>query len=100
MSYFLAVRSLGHVMLREFDAAIDCARRAIQESPNNPRAWHRLVCALGHKGEIEEARRSFEESKRLLANPTTAFFDATYPFTDPDDRAFFLDGLRKAGWQG
>ncbi len=99
-SNYSAVQSLAHVMLREFDAAADCAHIALREDPTNLRALHRLACALGHKGDLESARAAFAESKRLLPNPTVEYFDATHPFTNPDDRDFYLDGLRKAGWEG
>ena len=97
MTYFWAVQSLAHIVLREFDAAIDCAQRALRDNPDNVRALHRLACALGHKGDLEAARAALEESRRVLPDPTPEFFEASYPFTDPKDLAFFLDGLRKAG---
>ena len=97
LTYFWAVQSLAHIVLREFDAAIDCAQRALRDNPDNVRALHRLACALGHKGDLEAARAALEESRRVLPDPTPEFFEASYPFTDPKDLAFFLDGLRKAG---
>ena len=69
----------------------------LRDNPDNVRALHRLACALGHKGDLEAARAALEESRRVLPDPTPEFFEASYPFTDPKDLAFFLDGLRKAG---
>ncbi len=96
-SHFWVLQSLAHLVLREFDAAIDCAQRALHDNPDNVRALHRLACALGHRGDLKAAGAALEESRRVLPDPTPEYFDASYPFTDPKDLAFFLDGLRKAG---
>jgi Flp pilus assembly protein TadD len=87
-------------MAREFDAAIDCARSAVQTVPNNVRAYHRLACALAYRGDVDKARDALGEANRIMPNPPRAYFAAAYPFADPQDLEFFLDGLRKAGWEG
>ena len=87
-------------MLRDFDRAAECARKALGEMPSNIRAHHRLACSLGHKGDEKAARAALQESKDIMPQVTLEFIDATYPFTNPDDREFFIEGLRKAGWEG
>jgi tetratricopeptide (TPR) repeat protein len=100
VTFILGVEALTYIMLRDYDLAIETARKAIQEQPSNVRAHHRLAAALAHVGDLDGARHALEESKRLMPDPTVAFFDATYPFDRPEDREFFFDGLRKAGWEG
>jgi len=100
ITIFWSQMALAHLILRDFEAAADCARKALAENPANFRASHRLACALAHESDIPDARAAFEESKRHFPAPSRAYFDATYAFTDTDDLDFFLDGLRKAGWEG
>ena len=92
--------ALAHLVLKDFEAAADVARKALANNPANFRAGHRLACALGHLGDTEAAKAAFEDTKGYLPEPTRAYFESTYPFTDSDTVAFFLDGLRKAGWEG
>ncbi len=95
---FWAQLALAHLVLRDFEAAVDCARKALAENPANFRASHRLACALAHKGDIGGAKAALEDAKRHFPTPSRAYFEATYAFTNPADLAFFLDGLKKAGW--
>ncbi len=100
VTFVMGMEAIAHTMLRDYDSAIEIARKAIQEQPTNVRARHRLAVALAQKGDLDTARKAFEESKKFIPNPTVAFFNATYPFDRPEDREFFFDGLRKAGWEG
>ena len=52
------------------------------------------------KGDLEAAKAALEASKRYLTDPTRAYFEGAYAFKDRDTLEFFLDGLRKAGWDG
>jgi adenylate cyclase len=56
-----------------------------------------LVSALGHLGEIDEARRIWAELKQV--NPKYSFAEhlARLPFSNPADVARIKDGLAKAG---
>lgn len=100
ITIFWSQLALANLVLRDFEAAADCARKALAENPANFRAGHRLACALAHKGDIAGAKAAFADSKRHLPEPTRAYLEATYAFTDPATLAFFLDGLGKAGWEG
>ena len=97
MSLWLSNQGLSHLIVRELEEAVDLTRKAAQLSPDNIRAQVRLACALAHLDRQDEARAAFAEAVALKPNIDTAFIDATYPFRDPDDRAYLIDGLRKAG---
>jgi adenylate cyclase len=99
-TFTLSHAALAHLMLRDLDAAVVAARKALQLSSKNIRAHHRLTCALAHLGDLDGARRALADANAVLEKPTIEYFDATYPFTNPEDRDFFLNGLRKAGWEG
>jgi len=92
--------ALAHLVMKDFDAAVGYARKALADNAANFRASHRLACALGHLGDIDGAKAAFEDSRRHMPEPTRAYLEATYAFTDRDTLEFFLDGLRKAGWEG
>ena len=92
--------ALAHILTKDFDAAVDTARKALADNAANVTAGHRLVCALGHKGDLEAAKAALETSKRTMPDPTRAYFEGAYTFKDRDTLEFFLDGLRKAGWEG
>ncbi|PPR21021.1 MAG: hypothetical protein CFH38_01450 [Alphaproteobacteria bacterium MarineAlpha10_Bin1] len=100
LTFMLTIESMIHLFLKDYDAAIECAERGIREQPKNVRGHIRLTCALAHKGDIDGARAAFERIKPIIPNLTLAYIDATHPFDRPEDREFYLDGLRKAGWEG
>ena len=99
-TFMLTIEALIHLMLKDYDKAIDFSERGIREQPSNIRGYIRLACALAHKGDIDAARTALERGKKILPNISAAYIDATHPFDRPGDREFYLDGLRKAGWEG
>ena len=92
--------TLAHILNQDYDTAIDYGRRALADNPANYRAGQRLACALAHKGDIADARATLQATYQHMPDPPLAYFEATYPFKDPDAFDFFIDGLRKAGWDG
>ena len=97
LTFYLSNLGLAHFMLRELSEAAQCQKRALGLNPANIRALHRLAATQAHLGQLDEARATFQKSLELMPGANVAFIDATYPFRKPEDRAFFLDGLRKAG---
>jgi TolB-like protein/Tfp pilus assembly protein PilF len=97
MTFVLSNQGLAHLLLRELDEAADLNDKAARINPGNIRAHTRLACALAHLDRPDEARAAFAKALELKPDFDTAFVDATYPFRNPDDREYFLDGLRKAG---
>jgi TolB-like protein/Tfp pilus assembly protein PilF len=99
-SLILADLSLARLLLGDVDGAIADAREAIRSEPENVRAHHRLVAALGHKGPPAEARAALEKLLRLQSDLSDAYIRATYPFRYPQHLALFAEGFRRAGWNG
>ncbi len=69
-------------------------------NPANVRARQRLTAALGHLGRAAEAREALASLLHRQPAFSLDYIDSTYPFRFAEDREFFLEGLRKAGWCG
>jgi adenylate cyclase len=101
----LAALSANHYMEREFERAVEIARLAVQRAPHYPFGWRSLANALGQIGPIEEATQALAEFLKLVPSYTSegaARASAGMREGDPREAsfAFYLEGLRKAGWQG
>ncbi len=96
-SLVLADESLCHLLLGDAASARASAESGVRMQPANVRAGQRLVAALAALGRHEEARRAAAELLRIQPDLGIDYLDATYPFRRPEDRAFFLDALRRGG---
>jgi tetratricopeptide (TPR) repeat protein len=105
LNYWYDSKAWANFGLKNYDQAIDMARRAIAINPNNPFAHVVLVAALALTDHDAEAREALQ---RYLALPSAASFKtiaawrAYYSkqggdphFVEMSDRSY--DGLRKAG---
>jgi adenylate cyclase len=97
MSLWLCTQALAHLLVRELDEAVTAALKAAQLDPGNIRAHLRHACALAHSERLDEARQAFDKASELNPRLNTAYIDMAYPFRNSEDRAYFLDGLGKAG---
>jgi TolB-like protein len=93
-------RATGNFLARAYEAAEAAARRAILTRPDFPRPYTILAATLGQLGRGEEAR----EALRQAIAATPAYFEFLVrhrpPWYRPADHDHFVEGLRKAGWQG
>ncbi len=89
----------AHFTARRYDEALEWMRKAVERSPEMPEFHVFLAANLGHLGELERARASLEACERLrpsyLDTETTWFW-----YKHEADNEHFLEGLRKAGWEG
>jgi adenylate cyclase len=105
LNYWYDSKAWANFGLKNYDQAIESARRAIAINPNNPFAHLALVAALALTDHNAEAREALQ---RYLALPSSAPVKTiaawkTHPseqgtdprFVEMNERA--LDGLRKAG---
>lgn len=101
-SLILGDLSLSRLLLGDVDGAVATAREAVLLEPENIRAYHRLLAALGHSAPEAgaEARAALEKLVTLQADFSGAYVRATYPFRFREHMALFTTGLRKAGWRG
>ena len=105
LNYWYDSKAWANFGLKNYDQAIELARRALAINPNNPFAHLALVAALALTGHNAEAREALQ---RYLALPSSAPLRTiaawkTHPSEQGADPRWFemnertLDGLRKAG---
>jgi len=85
---------------RDYEAAIEAARRATSSYPDWPIPYRWLAAALGQLGRAEEAKAAPEKAIEIAPASFDRHVRNGLPFFRPEDHAHLLDGLRKAGWQG
>jgi adenylate cyclase len=89
--------TVNRYISREYEAAVETAKRAIRFCPDYPFTYRWLVAALGQLGRNAEAKRAMMQA---IAIAPTSFAIPRAPWMPPDDHAHMVEGLRKAGWQG
>jgi adenylate cyclase len=97
-------RSLLHVTIafyfcREYEAAIEAAKRAIRSYPEFPLVYRWRTAALGQIGRIEEAREALEKAIGVAPASFDMYVRKRVPWMRPEDHTHMLEGLRKAGWE-
>jgi adenylate cyclase len=81
----------------KFEQAAECGRRAIDCNPAFPDAHGTFAAASAHLGQLADTRAGLDEFVRLMPGLTLADERLIRPFRRPEDRARFIEGLRKAG---
>lgn len=95
----LADLSLAHLMLGEFEQALQCTKQSLGVLPQNVRAQQRLVSILGHMGRVAEAETELRKLLTMQPDFSQAYLETTYVYKDPNLLRFFVDGLLAAGWE-
>jgi adenylate cyclase len=85
---------------REYEAAVEAARRAIQAYPNFPLTYRWLTAALGQSGQIAAAKEALAQAVAIGPASFDMYVRNRAPWMRPEDHAHILEGLRKAGWEG
>ena len=86
-----------HFVARRFAEATDCQRRAVQLRPNFTTAWRSLAAAAGQAGDLDLAAAALAETLRSQPNLTLDWVEKYHPIVRAEDRAIYIEGLRKAG---
>jgi len=92
--------ALGLYFCREYEAAIEAAKRTIRSYPNHPLAYRWLAAALGQIGRIDEARVALDRAIAVAPPSLETYVRQRPPWFRPQDHAHWVEGLCKAGWQG
>jgi adenylate cyclase len=95
-SQFLHFLGMAYLLAGKYEIAAAVLKQRIVLVPRTDFTRALLASALGHLGELEEARRVWGELKEI--NPNYAFVDhvGRLPFRRKEDVERIADGLRKA----
>jgi adenylate cyclase len=97
----LVMLSFGHCMAGRYEKAMEIGRLAVQTAPAQPSVWRNLAIALAQVGRIDEAREALDQFLAMVPRFTTEeAARSSMPFRNEAMFQRWLDGLRKAGWQG
>jgi adenylate cyclase len=99
-SLYFAFTARAHLTARRYTAAADWARKSIRwRSDTIIEPYLILAASLSHLGQIQEAKDALEKCQHidpeLMASP-----EDWVRYKNVADAEHFLDGLRKAGWEG
>jgi adenylate cyclase len=98
---WLSSLSALHYLARNYEKAAEVARFAVQRAPHYPIGWRSLANALGQLGPMDEAREALAQFLALMPGyATEQAARASVGFRDEAVFQHYLEGLRKAGWQG
>ncbi|MBK8741355.1 MAG: guanylyl cyclase [Betaproteobacteria bacterium] len=87
----------AYLVAGKHEAAAASFRERIRLSPETDLSRGLLISALGHLGEIDEARRVWTELKRVSPGYSFASHVARLPFRNPADGENIAEGFARAG---
>ena len=94
---YLQFIGLAHLLMGHYETAAAMFRERLLLAPQTDSGRSTLASALGHLGEIEEARRVWAELKAINPNYSTEQRLALSPFRNKADPDRIREGLAKAG---
>jgi Flp pilus assembly protein TadD len=95
--YYPIFRGVAHFMAGNYEAMVTEAKEGIRQRPGGAIAYRVLVVGCAHLGRLDEARAAAERLKELQPGITLDWAERHIPIANPDDRARYVEGLRKAG---
>ena len=91
---------IGLYFARDYEGAVEAARRVLRSYPDHPLVYRWLAAALGQLGRSDEARQALERAVSLSPASFDFYVRRRVPWHREEDHLHMLDGLRKAGWNG
>jgi TolB-like protein len=77
--------------------SVSMNRRAVQLRPRFTSAWRTLAAGAGMAGDRETAATALAETRRLQPDLSADWVERHHPLVRPEDRAIYIEGLRRAG---
>jgi tetratricopeptide (TPR) repeat protein len=96
-TFYLSACALCHFVAGRYRESVVLNRRAVQLRPRYTSAWRSLAAAAGLAGDVETAAAALVEAKHLQPELSVDWVEENYPLVRPEDRAIYVEGLRKAG---
>ena len=94
---YLHFLGMEHLLMGHYETAAAMFRERIRLVPETDASRGAHASALGHLGEIDDARRVWAELTKINPKYSSAERIARLPFRDPADAAKIAVGLAKAG---
>lgn len=92
--FFFTALARSHLNCRNYEEAVACARKAMSVRSNFPHAFYLLASALGHLGQLDEARKALADCERL--QPGFVEKRAHWkPYRNSSDNEHIHEGVRK-----
>jgi tetratricopeptide (TPR) repeat protein len=99
-SLYFAFMARAHLTARRYAEAADWARKSIRwQSDTIIEPYLILAASLGHLGQLQDAKEALEKCQQLDPKLMASKED-WIRYKRVADSEHFLDGLRKAGWEG
>jgi TolB-like protein len=95
--YAPTVRYMSLFALERYEEAIAVCRSTVALHPHHAGAWRLMTVSLGMLGKIEEAKEALIRTLTMQPDLSSAHVANDTVYSNPDDRARFLEGLRRAG---
>jgi adenylate cyclase len=90
----------AYLVAGQYEAAAASFRERVRLAPETDLSRGLLISALGHLGQIDEARRVWSELKQLNPKYSFAGHLSRLPFSNPADADRIKEGIAKAGlWE-
>jgi adenylate cyclase len=91
--------ALCHFVVGRYSESAALNRRAVQLRPRFTSAWRSLAAGAAISGDLDTAEASLAEAKRLQPDLSVDWVEQHYPMVRLEDRAIYIDGLKRAGLQ-
>jgi tetratricopeptide (TPR) repeat protein len=95
--YAPTVRYMALFALARYEETIAVCRATTASHPNHAGAWRLMTVSLGLLGRVDEAKDALAHTLTLQPDLSSAHVEINTVYANPEDRARFLEGLRKAG---
>ena len=97
MHEFLFDLGVAHFLAERYQEAVVCENRSPQARPDQPGAYRVLAASYGYLGRTEDARAALDALFRLAPDFSPERLRVYVP---PDIVERYLEGWRRAGWEG
>jgi adenylate cyclase len=96
-SHYLAFLGIAHLLLGDYEQAIQAFKKAIDKEPTNLFARTFLAATYAMSGREREGQAQAAEALRIDFSFSLDYIAKTLPFKDHAETERVVDALRKAG---
>jgi len=90
------ISGVSNAGLMQFDAAIDCYKKALKIKPNYAEAYYNMGVALKDKGDLEEAIDSYKQALKIKPDYSEAYNNMGNVLKDKGNLEAAIDSYKQA----